>query len=188
MELYIGQNLLDRVHCPNFLRMFIDERLDLHEQIQLCKSEITIGLPSIKKRYFIQSPILICIMVIYFGAQHTRVIPSDLLFHKTAIRIITRVKYNDHKSPIFKKYCILKLQDIHNIQLGKAFLTIFTINDDVHSYATRQKKYFYLPLTKFDYIMLCFLYRGPKLCLELPQYVKEAKSVSSYNTVRIRIS
>ena len=86
----------------------------------------------------------------------------------------SKVKYNNHTSPIFNKYNILKLPDIHNIQLGKLIhsitvatlpqpmFTIFTTNDDVHSYATRQKNYFHLPLTEFDYIMLSFLYRGPK--------------------------
>jgi len=59
--------------------------------------------------------------------------------------------------------------------LPQPMFTIFTTNDDVHSYATRQIHYFHLPLTKFDYIMRSFLYRDPRLWLELPQYVKEAK-------------
>ena len=44
MKLAIGQNLLDRVHCAKFLGIFIDKRLDWHEQLQLCKSKITSGI------------------------------------------------------------------------------------------------------------------------------------------------
>jgi len=44
MKLSIEQNLLDRVHCAIFLGIFIDERMDWHEQIQLCKSKITSGI------------------------------------------------------------------------------------------------------------------------------------------------
>ena len=88
-------------------------------------------------------------MVVYLGAQHTRDMPSGLLFHnKQDIRIIAKVKYNDHTSPIFN---ILKLPNIHNSQLGKLMhsitvatlpqpmATIFTTNDDVHRYAINQK-------------------------------------------------
>jgi len=86
-------------------------------------------LPNIWKQYIIHSSILICIMVIYVGAQHTRAIPSDILFYKKAIRIIAKVKYNDHTSPIFKKYNILRLPDIHNIQLGdmRHSITVVTL-------------------------------------------------------------
>jgi len=115
-------------------------------------------------------------MAIYFGALHARDIPIDLLFYNTkGIRIIVKAKYTDHTPPIFKKYNILKLPDIRNIQLGKLMhsitvatlpqpmFTIFTTNDYVHSYATRQKNYSHLPLTKYDYIMRSFVNRGPKL-------------------------
>jgi len=40
MKLAIGQNLLDRVHCATFLEIFIHERMDWDEQIQLSKSKI----------------------------------------------------------------------------------------------------------------------------------------------------
>ena len=43
-KLSIEQNQLDRVHCSKFLGISIDERMDWHVQIQLCKSKITSGI------------------------------------------------------------------------------------------------------------------------------------------------
>jgi len=109
-------------------------------------------LPSIWKQYIIHLSILIGIMVIYFEAQHTSDISSELWFFQKSYTHYSKVKYNIHTSPIFNKYNILKLPDIHNIQLGKLMhsitmttlpqpmFTIFTTNDDAHSYDTRQKK------------------------------------------------
>ena len=68
---------------------------------------------------------------------------------KRAIRSITHSKYNEHTSPMFKSLNILKLKDIHEIELAKfAFmhqerslprplLNIYNQNALVHSYNTR---------------------------------------------------
>ena len=54
-----------------------------------------------------------------WGSAYKRHTKRLVLQQQKVIRIISKVKYNDHTSPIFKKYNILKLPDIHNnVQFG----------------------------------------------------------------------
>ena len=132
MKLSIGQNLLDRVHCAKYLGIFIDKRLDWHEQIQLCKSKITSGI----------------------------YIMNDVKHLKTIYHTLIR-PYLYHG----------------NLLWGSAYKRYTKL-------LVLQKKlsnYFHQSLNKLDYILQSFLYHDSKLLLELPQYVKEAKSVSSSN-------
>ena len=132
MKLSIGLNLLDRVHCAKFLGFFIDERMDWHEQIQLCKSKITSGI----------------------------YIMNDVKHLKTIYHTLIR-PYLYHG----------------NLLWGSAYKRYTKL-------LVLQKKlsnYFHQSLKKLDYILQSFLYHDSKLWLELPQYVKEAKSVSSSN-------
>ena len=127
IKLSIGPNLLDRVRCAKFLGIFIDERMDWDEQIQLCKSKITSGIYIMNAvKHVLTSEHLKTLYhtlihhYLYYGnllwgsayKSHTQRL---VVLQKKAIRIIAKTKYNDHTSPIFKKYNILKLPDIHNI-------------------------------------------------------------------------
>ena len=47
-------------------------------------------------------------------------------FHNIIIRLVTKYRYLSHTDPLFKRYKILKLKDIHRLKLG---LYMYNHND-----------------------------------------------------------
>ena len=78
---------------------------------------------------------------------------------KKAIRIITKSKLNAHTEPLFRELSLLKVNHIfqlqclklyYNITHGRTptfFLSMFVLNDTVHSYQTCHMGDIHLPLT-----------------------------------------
>ena len=94
---------------------------------------------------------------------------------KRALRIMTCSKYNAHTDPILKKLKLLKIQDIFNVQnlkiyykykiakLPQYFMTMFTINADIHPYGTRQSSHLHHGITRTTKAMKCIRYLLPIL-------------------------
>ena len=94
---------------------------------------------------------------------------------KRALRIMTCSKYNAHTDPIFKKLKLLKIQDIFNVQnlkiyykykiakLPQYFMTMFTINADIHPYGTRQSSHLHHGITRTTKVRKCIRYLLPIL-------------------------
>ena len=94
---------------------------------------------------------------------------------KRALRIMTCSKYNAHTDPIFKKLKLSKIQDIFNVQnlkiyykykIGKLpqyFMTMFTINADIHPYGTCQSSHLHHGITRTTMARMCIRYVLPVL-------------------------
>ena len=78
---------------------------------------------------------------------------------KKAIRIITKSKFNAHTEPLFRELSLLKVNHIfllqcltlyYNITNGRThafFVSMFVLNDTMHSYQTRHRGDIHIPLT-----------------------------------------
>ena len=110
--------------------------------------------------------------IIGWGNTFATSLQPLFIFQKKAMRIMTFSKYDDHSSPVFKKFKIIKLFDLitfhvscfmhkyyHNI-LPSAFNGFFTTVDAVHNYSTRldSKKFYYLPNLGQELIMVYLIY------------------------------
>ena len=99
---------------------------------------------------------------------------------------------NSNISQIFKKYEILKLQDINNLELEKfmykqakgdlplPLLELFQNAGQVHQYDTRVKYYANVPKHHKSAINKSFLVRGPALWRTLPYELRQAPSLKSF--------
>ena len=75
---------------------------------------------------------------------------------KRVLRIISKSTFDSHSDPIFKELELLKLSDIRLLELGKLthsllpskFNNYFSLNNQVHSYATRYANDFHLPFCR----------------------------------------
>ena len=97
-----------------------------------------------------------------------------VILQKRVIRIMNRAKYDAHSDPIFKDLKILNFEQIHLLQLGlfmfsfKKFLlpekckSMFTLNDQLHSYNTRSSSKFHLPLCASNIRKFSVQFQGPK--------------------------
>ena len=93
---------------------------------------------------------------------------------KRALRAIHNKKYNSHTDPLFKHSRILKLSDLHelevllcmhdytNTKLPSSFEDIYRLNNEVNnSYLTRQSNLYHVARTKSKSIDILPLFNFP---------------------------
>ncbi len=114
------------------------------------------------------------------------------ILQKRAIRYIAKVKYNDHTSPHFKQFKLLKLKDVYRFYLNvlmfqyqskdlpPPLLAIFTCSNIAHSYLTRQRNDPQLRKHRLHITSESFICQGPRIFKNLSNFVKEAKTVVSF--------
>ena len=97
-----------------------------------------------------------------------------ILLQKRAVRILGWCSFDAHTDPIFKKLRIPKFHHICSLQMGQFmfsfklgllptnFDSFFILNKDVHSYSTRNAKFFHLPLCRTNICQFSVRYQGPK--------------------------
>ena len=104
-------------------------------------------------------PYLNYCIAVWGSTCHSYLLPLIKL-QKRVVRMISGAQRYDHTEPIFKALGILKIKEIyvysiqcllykfHHQLLPDVFSTFFTINSNMHSYATRQANLLHVPLKK----------------------------------------
>ena len=105
---------------------------------------------------------------------------------------MTKSQYNAPSSPLFKEMHTLKLKDLCDSQilnfmygfvnqnLPKPLLSMFELNRDIHSHATRQSTDPRPPKSNSYIMNNSFLCKGPRLWSELDHKIKVSKTKSSF--------
>ena len=114
------------------------------------------------------------------------------MLQKRLIRIITSSPYRAHTSPLYKKLCLLNLNNIHeyvtatfmynfkNGNLPNIFLSMFESNAVYHQHETRQRHDFHLPMCKTHHTKSTTRYYGAKICNSIPDNIRNCNTVSSF--------
>ena len=111
-----------------------------------------------------------------------------------AIRIITKSKFNAHTEPLFRELSLLKVNHILQLQCLKLyykitngrtpafFLSMFVLNDTVHSYQTRHRGDIHIPLTNTTSAaqLNCIRQYVPRLIATMPVLVMSKVNTHSY--------
>jgi hypothetical protein len=105
---------------------------------------------------------------------------------KKAMRVISNAKYNSHTEPIFKKFEILKIQDLFKVQdlkfyyklqnglLPKYFSdNLITQQSEVHSYYTRHANDYRNPVSRHIFVQNSIRYRLPSIINTCPSIIKD---------------
>ena len=109
---------------------------------------------------------------------------------KKAIRINTKIKFNAHTEPLFRELSLLKVNHIFQLQciklcynIGRTpafFLSLFVLNDTVHSYQTRHRGDIHIPLTNTTSAQNCIRQYVPRLITSVPVLVISKVNTHSY--------
>ena len=123
-----------------------------------------------------------------------------LLLQKKALRICTGSSYRENSDPLFCKLKTLKITDINSLQvaifmfkysnnqLPSSFQSLFTLNNTIHSYPTRNSQNFHLTNPKL--IILAhksIRHYGPDLWNNLPITTKSCTTLYSFKSTMKRI-
>jgi hypothetical protein len=129
--------------------------------------------------------------ILLWGNAYKKDIQKLEVLQKKSLRIIHNAMYNAHTLPLFKQSGILKIQELHRLQLGllmyrfthscmpSSMMHIFTYKYDAHH--TRHGRDPCLPKMTTEVARRSFLYRGPELWLRLDDDTKKnSKSIKQF--------
>ena len=203
-KLIIGNSTINLVSDTKFLGLFIDEQLNWSTHLTKVRLKISSGLfmlnsvrnliPSEQKKTiymsFINSHLVYGTMLwgpMSMAGGRSKLHNSQI----KAMKAITDVKSNNI-SQIFKKYEVLKLEDIINLELEKfmynqakgelplPLLDLFQNAGLNHHYDTRGKYYANVPKHHKSTLNRSFLVRGPALWRTLSYDLRRAPSLKSF--------
>jgi hypothetical protein len=110
------------------------------------------------------------------------------------LRILQQKSFRTHTAELYKTYCTLPIQVLHNYQillfmhkfvhhkskLPPAFLAYFDENKIIHQYNTRQKDDFHTHSVQSEVGKRAIKFKGCKLWNSLPVELKEIESCFSF--------
>lgn len=204
---HMDDQTISQVTSTKFLGIHIDHKLQWSHHINHLKSKISGGLYALNRLKNIVSPSIL--KQIYFtlvhshltygcllwGGAHSKHLKSLISSQKKALRIINQAKYNEASSPLFKKSNILKLKDLHHVQICQLMFLVHNkkISQNIcakfdkfltcHDRVTRQSNKYRIPLIKFDTARRSILYHGPKQWSAIPIEVKQSNSATAFKSL-----
>jgi hypothetical protein len=186
LNISVNGNMLSRENCCKFLGIYIDESLSWRKHSKYINSKISrslfamkqakVFLPkeSLRTLYFslINSHIVYGILA-WGNAKHD-ILNKTHLLQKRALRAIHNKQYNSHTDPLFKQSMILKLSDLHELEvllfmhdyangkLPSSFEDMYLLNNEVNSaYLTRQSNLYHVARSKSKSIDILPLFNFP---------------------------
>ena len=123
-----------------------------------------------------------------WGNSASYLLDRVLLLQKKAMRIISNVDFRHHTDHLFHSNNVLKIFDIyrlnlavlmfqeHKRELPAAFNNIFTMNNEVHQYPTRQTNQYHLPRTRTALTQNTFIFTAPKFWNTLPIDIRDTNT------------
>ena len=132
--------------------------------------------------------------IIVWGSTYKTNLRRLVSLQKRGIRIISKSTFDSHSDPIFKELELLKLSDIRQLELGKLMFSLnhsllpskfndyFSLNKQVHSYATRHANDFHLPFCRTNLRKFSVSFQGPTYYNSIENDIKESNSLHLFKT------
>ena len=203
-DIIFGNSPLEQVSSIQFLGVCVDNKLSWKNHINNISKTISrnIGVMYKLKQYLPSSALLTLYSslispylnygILAWGNTHQTFLDKLLLLQKKALRVVFNLHARAHTDILFFENNILKINDLHLFQLGQfmynfntnslpiIFNDLFSTNEHVHNYPTRQSREFHLPLLRTILAQNTFVFTGPRYWNNLDQSIKDAKTFVSF--------
>ena len=132
--------------------------------------------------------------LIVWGSTYATNLKRIVLLQKRIIRIINKETFNAHTDPLFAEVKILKFEKIYLYQLEKfmylyqnnllpkSFENLFLRTSQVHNYNTRHSDLYHIPFCRTNIRKFSVSYQAPKFFNTLSYDVRNASSVSLFQS------
>ena len=184
IEIAINGNKIEQTFQTKFLGVIIDSQLTWKHHISYICGKIAKGIGIIikaRKLFDQETLVTLYYSFIYpylqycnhvWGNTCVTYLQKLFVLQKRIVRVLAGVIPREHSMPLFKKLKILTIFQINvyviakfmfNVYHGNSldiFSTMFSVNSNIHSYATRQCNHFHLPLPKKELRKTSVCYRG----------------------------
>ena len=206
MQVSINEQRIEQVKETVFLGVFLDEHLSWKPHISQVARKISKSIGVINRaRFFLPKPCLktlyYCLVypylhycIIVWGSAYKTNLRRLVSLQKRVIRIISKSNFDSHSDPIFKELELLKLSDIKQLELGKLMFSLnhsllpskfnnyFSLNKQVHSYATKHANDFLLPSCRTNLRKFSVSFQGPTYYNTIENDIKESNSLHLFKT------
>ena len=196
---------MEQVKFTNFLGVFVDEKLEWSEHILHVKAKMSSALYALNsaKHYLTPNHLIqlynaliypyLSYGILLWGSTFKTYIYKLVVLQKKALRIIGLVPFNSHTHDLFRRFKILKVNDIYNLLLGKymfmqmnnilpePLLQKPSLCGDVHSHHTRQRNKIFKQNKRTALVANCFLHKGPDYWNKLPDNITFVNSIKLFN-------
>ena len=186
-----------------FLGVFLDNRLTWAHHIQYIKNKIAKGIGVICRVRRLLNVKTLCTLYhsfVYPYLNYAAEVWADttanhllpvIKLQKKVIRIINHSGRYDHTRPLFTKFNILRLEEIHVYKVAlimfkvfheetpKVFCNLFTRNVEVHD-KTRQSDLFRVPKQKTNYMQRAISVKGVTIWNKLTRKLNNDCSLLSF--------
>ena len=192
------------VESTKFLGVQIDKKLTWVKHINQCRNKISSGLYALRTvknilnsnqlkllYYTLIHPYINYSNTVWGSASKTNLKCIKTLQNK-AIKTITNAKYNDHVSPLYLSTKIPTYETVYNRNvalfmfqqqnktLPKLLLDMYKQNTETHQHNTRHHNHPHIETRRTKQITNSILHRGPKLWYEIPNNIKEVRSIALF--------
>ena len=205
-KIQIDSNSLDMVESSKFLGIIINSRLDWSDHIGFIKNKVckTIGilkcvrhkLPSqiMRSLYFSLVNPYYEYGNIVWAVNNSVSLQKLFITQKKAIRIISNAKWREHTHPIFRSLHILKIDEIHKLQVAcfmfrvckgfvpSYFSSIFCFNADVHHYNTRHASDYHITVHRTTLLKYTIRIAGPLIWNSIDYNIRSSNNISSFRS------
>ena len=206
LQICINEQRIEQVKETAFLGVVLDEHLSWKLHISQVARKISKSIGVINRaRFFLPKPCLktlyYCLVypylhycIIVWGSTYKTNLRRLVSLQKRVIRIISKSTFDSHSDPIFKELELLKLSDIRQLELGKLMFSLnhsllpskfniyFSLNKQVHSYATRHANDFHLPFCRTNLRKFSVSFQGPTYYNSIGNDIKESNSLHLFKT------
>ena len=206
LQICINEQRIEQVKETVFLGVVLDEHLSWKPHISQVARKISKSIGVINRaRFFLPKPCLktlyYCLVypylhycIIVWGSTYKTNLRRLVSLQKRVIRIISKSTFDSHSDPIFKELELLKLSDIRQLELGKLMFSLnhsllpskfniyFSLNKQVHSYATRHANDFHLPFCRTNLRKFSVSFQGPTYYNSIGNDIKESNSLHLFKT------
>lgn len=199
IQLSINNQQIKQVEKTVFLGLIIDSHLTwkLHIAHVANKISKSIGILYKSSFYLFKSSLrVLYFSLVYPYLQYCTAVwastyPTNLrrvqILQKRALRVLNKSNFNEHTSPIFKKFNTLKLVDIYFLQVGQFMYSYnnqllpqnfnhMFLNNQTHNYNTRICNHFKIPFCRTKTRQFSIIYQGPKYFNSLSSDIRDAPS------------
>ena len=162
--------------------------------MSLIEQDFFLPKPCLKTLYYCLVYPYLHYCIIVWGSTYKTNLRRLVSLQKRVIRIISKSTFDSHSDPIFKELELLKLSDIRQLELGKLMFSLnhsllpskfnnyFSLNKQVHSYATRHANDFHLPFCRTNLRKFSVSFEGPTYYNSIENDIKESNSLRLFKT------
>ena len=196
-----GKTLL-QVNSAKFLGIYIDEHLNWKKHTTELQMKISKNCGILSKlKHHLSAKLLLLLYnslilpylnyCVCIWAETSLVnIKPIIKLQKRCIRIVAQAGFKSHSDPLFKKFSVLKVTDLHIMQvahlmyknarhkLPSTFESYFMLSNEVHHHYTRSSTKYFVPYCRTVGRSHSFKLSGPRVWNSLPPDVIAAESES----------